>query len=65
MKVLSGITTTALAFLSLTSFCSAKPATREGRLVEFDDPGAATVSPPACSPLCRTVASDNNDLGVI
>ena len=65
VKVLSGITTTALAFLALTSFSSAQPATREARLVEFDAPGAATVSSPVCAPNCGTVAFDNNDLGVI
>jgi hypothetical protein len=61
MKVLSGITATAFAFLALTSLSSAQPA----RLVEFDAPGAATVSSPACTPYCGTVAYDNNDLGVI
>jgi hypothetical protein len=65
MKVPSGITTTALAFVALTSFSSAQPATREARLVEFDAPGAGTVSSPACAPNCGTVAFDNNDLGVI
>jgi len=65
VKVLSGITTTALAFVALTSFSSAQPAAREARLVEFDAPGAATVSSPACAPNCGTVAFDNNDLGEI
>jgi hypothetical protein len=64
MKVLSGITTTALAFLALTS-SSAQPAAREARLVEFNAPNAATVSSPACSPNCGTIAYDNNDLGEI
>ena len=65
MKVLSGTTTTAFAFLALTSFSSAQPATREARLVEFNAPGAATVSTPACAPYCGTVAYANNDLGEI
>jgi hypothetical protein len=65
MKVLSGITTTAFAFLALTSFSSAQTATPEGRLVEFNAPGAATVSTPACAPFCGTVAYDNNDSGEI
>ena len=65
MKVLSGITTTAFAFLALTSFSSAQPATQEASLVEFDAPGAASVSSPLCVPYCGTVAYDNNDLGVI
>src|SRR5215471_10336910 len=65
MKVLSGITTTALAFLASTSFSSAQLATREARLVEFDAPNAATVSSSACAPNCGTVAYDNNDLGEI
>ena len=65
MKVPSGIPTTALAFLVLTSFSSAEPATREARLVEFDAPGAATVSSPFCAPNCGTIAYDNNDLGEI
>ena len=65
VKVLSGITTTALALLTLTSLSSARAATWEARLVEFDAPGAATVSSPVCAPNCGTVAFDNNDLGVI
>jgi len=64
VKVLSAITTTAFAFLALTRFSSAQPATQEARLVEFDAPGAATVSSPVCAPFCGTVAYDNNDLGV-
>src|SRR5215472_5704063 len=65
MKVLSSITTATLAFLALTSFSSAQTAAREARLVEFDAPGAATVSSPACAPNCGTIAFDNNDLGEI
>jgi len=65
MRMLSGITTTALAFLALTNFSSAQPAPREARLVEIDAPGAATVSSPACAPFCGTVAYDNNDSGAI
>ena len=61
VKVLSGITTTALALLTLTSLSSARAATWEARLVEFD----AGVSSPDCAPLCGTVAYDNNDLGEI
>ena len=64
VKVLSAITTTAFAFLALTRFSSAQPATQEARLVEFDAPGAATVSSPVCAPFCGTVAYDNNDLAV-
>jgi len=37
----------------------------EPQLVEFDAPGAATVSSPVCAPFCGTVAYDNNDLGAI
>ena len=61
MKMLSGITTTALAFVALTSLSSAQPAAREARLVEFD----AGVSSPKCAPYCGTIAYDNNDLGEI
>src|SRR5271170_7190220 len=35
------------------------------RLIEFDAPGAATVSSPACAPACGTFAYANNDLGMI
>jgi hypothetical protein len=49
----------------LTGFSSTQSATREARLVEFNAPGAATVSSPACAPNCGTVAFYNNDLGVI
>ena len=65
MKLLSGVRTTALTFLALTSFSSAQPATQEARLVEFNAPGAAKVQSPACAPNCGTVAYDNNDLGEI
>jgi hypothetical protein len=65
MKVLSGITNTAFAFLALTSFSSAQTARREARLVEFDAPGATTVWPQACDPYCGTAAVANNDLGEI
>jgi hypothetical protein len=34
-------------------------------LIEFDAPGAGTVSLPACAPDCGTLAYANNDLGVI
>jgi len=37
----------------------------KSQLVEFDAPGAATVSSPLCAPGCGTFANDNNDLGVI
>src|SRR5271165_7154701 len=33
--------------------------------IEFDAPGAAKVSSPACAPDCGTLAQVNNDLGVI
>jgi hypothetical protein len=35
------------------------------RLIEFDAPGAATVSSPVCAPYCGTVAYANNDSGAI
>jgi hypothetical protein len=33
--------------------------------VDFDAPGAASVSSPLCTPYCGTIAYDNNDLGEI
>src|SRR5271166_5270133 len=35
------------------------------QLIEFDAPGAGTVSLPSCAPACGTLAYANNDLGVI
>jgi probable HAF family extracellular repeat protein len=35
------------------------------QLIEFDAPGAATASSPACYPDCGTVPNGINDLGVI
>jgi hypothetical protein len=69
-----GVTTTAFAFLALTSFSSAQPATQKGALVEFDAPGTTMASSPYlsyCAPFaigiasCGTFAYDNNDLGEI
>lgn len=38
---------------------------RRATLIEFDAPGAAKTSSPACAPYCGTVAYDNNDFGDI
>src|SRR5271169_3178033 len=34
-------------------------------LIEFDAPGAGTVSSPECAPYCGTIPNGINDLGVI
>src|SRR5208283_1202634 len=41
------------------------PTSAQGHITEFDAPGAAKVSSPACAPDCGTLAQVNNDLGVI
>jgi hypothetical protein len=37
----------------------------EPKLIEFDAPGAGTVTSPACGSACGTIALANNDLGVV
>jgi hypothetical protein len=37
----------------------------EAKLIEFDAPGASTVTSPTCGSACGTIALANNDLGVV
>src|SRR5580704_12145714 len=54
-----------LALLAATLTLPAMAQRDEGTLIEFDAPGAARVSSPACGSSCGTTPYANNDLGDI
>jgi hypothetical protein len=53
------------ASLSLPAIAQPSRAATSGTLIEFDAPGAGTVSLPACAPNCGTIPQANNALGQI
>src|SRR5271165_5312504 len=58
------ISTLVFSLCALAALTTSVPSFGQ-KLIEFDAPGAGTVSLPLCAPDCGTLAQANNDLGVI